>query len=86
MGSSPSPGGPAGDRWLGGWEQARADGLARSLEATAAQRLAWLEEAIALAAAGGALPHPRAEWTGERLGPSCERGPDGQPRPTSTNR
>lgn len=39
-----------------GWEDARRFQLERALEATAAQRLAWLEAAIALAWETGALP------------------------------
>ena len=38
------------------WEGARRFQLDRALEATPAQRLAWLEEAIELAYRTGALP------------------------------
>jgi hypothetical protein len=39
-----------------GWSSHRRDQLRRQLEATPAQRLAWLEDAIKLAARAGALP------------------------------
>jgi hypothetical protein len=45
-------------RWDAGWEGARRFRLARSLEATPAERLAWLEQAIELAHHTGALPRP----------------------------
>jgi hypothetical protein len=42
--------------WVGGWD-AHADEQRRArLEATPAQRLAWLEQAIAFAHSVGALP------------------------------
>lgn len=42
--------------WRCGWEDARRRQLTAGLDATAAQRLAWLEEMIALAHRSGALP------------------------------
>ncbi len=41
------------------WESARKRKLTLGLDATPAERLAWLEDAIALAWATGALPRPR---------------------------
>ena len=41
---------------VGSWEEARAFRLELTLSATPAQRLAWLEDAIALAHRSGALP------------------------------
>lgn len=42
------------------WDGARRFWIARALEASPAQRLAWLEEAIAFAHRTGALPPPAA--------------------------
>ncbi|HWP67169.1 MAG TPA: hypothetical protein VNO26_14825 [Candidatus Limnocylindria bacterium] len=42
-----------------GWEDARRFQIERTLEASPAQRLEWLEEAIELAYRTGALPRPR---------------------------
>lgn len=47
------------DGFDGSWEAARKRKLTLALEATPAQRLAWLEEAIRFAHAAGALPRPR---------------------------
>jgi hypothetical protein len=47
------------------WEEARRRALVLGLEATPAQRLAWLEEMIALAHRSGALPRPRPPLTGD---------------------
>lgn len=44
--------------WTAGFDDARAFQRERVLAATPAQRLAWLEEAIALAYRTGALPRP----------------------------
>lgn len=41
-----------------GWDAARRVQLERALEATPAERLAWLEQAIELAHRTGALPRP----------------------------
>ena len=46
--------------WGVGWEAHRVQQLTLALHATAAQRLAWLEEVITLAHRVGALPKPRA--------------------------
>lgn len=54
-----APGGapdPGSEDWKAGWEDQEANRLDASLAATPAQRLAWLEEAIELAWATGALP------------------------------
>lgn len=48
--------------WRCGWEDARERQLTAGLDATPAQRLAWLEEMIALAYRSGALPRARDEW------------------------
>ena len=52
------------DEWKADdWESARQRTLTVALSATPAQRLAWLEEAIRIAGASGALPKPRPEFT-----------------------
>ena len=43
------------------WESSRRRALTLALDATPAQRLAWLEEAMRIAHASGALPKPRSE-------------------------
>jgi hypothetical protein len=43
------------------WESARRRAFTIALDATPAQRLAWLEEVIRIARASGALPKPRPE-------------------------
>jgi hypothetical protein len=48
----------ARDEWQAGWQSHRHRQLTSGLAATAAERLAWLEEAIALAWMTGALPRP----------------------------
>jgi hypothetical protein len=58
---------PRDDRtWPVGWEDARQLQLTRALEATPAQRLAWLEEMIAFAHRTGALPRPDAPGSPRR--------------------
>jgi len=47
------------DEWGTGWEAHRIHQMTLALRATPAQRLAWLEEAIALAHRAGALPRRR---------------------------
>jgi hypothetical protein len=42
--------------WVGGWEAHEDEQRRAQLQATPAQRLAWLEQAIAFAHAAGALP------------------------------
>jgi hypothetical protein len=54
---------PSADWQADDWESARKRTLTLALSATPAQRLAWLEEAIRIAAASGALPKPRPEFT-----------------------
>ena len=51
--------------WRATWEDARSRRFVLGLDATPAQRLAWLEEAIGLAHASGALPRPRNPKTPE---------------------
>jgi hypothetical protein len=52
---------PANDWQADDWESSRRRALTIALGATPAQRLAWLEEAIRIAFASGALPKPRSE-------------------------
>ena len=47
------------DDWGASWEAHRRHQLTLALKATPAQRLAWLEEMIALAYRVGALPKSR---------------------------
>lgn len=47
------------DEWHAGWEARRVEQIILALRATPAQRLAWLEEVIALAHRAGALPKRR---------------------------
>ena len=52
---------PESDAWDGSWE-AHEDRQRRSrMRATPAQRLAWLEQAIAFAHSAGALPPPEPQ-------------------------
>jgi len=52
----------SGIDWKGDdWESKRRRSLTLALAATPAQRLAWLEQAIRLAHASGALPKARPE-------------------------
>jgi len=44
-----------------GWEAARRFQFDRACEASSAERLAWLEQAIELAYRTGALPRPRPD-------------------------
>ncbi|MDP3766630.1 MAG: hypothetical protein Q8S13_01315 [Dehalococcoidia bacterium] len=57
----PDNGGRKGisEDWEVSWEAHRVHQLTLALAATPAQRLAWLEEMIALAWRVGALPKPR---------------------------
>jgi hypothetical protein len=50
--------GSSHEDWKAGWEAHRLDQLMLALEATPAQRLAWLEEMIELAHRTGAVPRP----------------------------
>lgn len=61
--------------WRCGWEDARERQLTAGLDATPAQRLAWLEEMLVLAHRSGALPRARDEW-----GRAVPPGPGAQPR------
>jgi hypothetical protein len=51
--------------WQATWEDARNRRFILGLDATPAQRLAWLEEAIRLAHSSGALPRPSQPKTPE---------------------
>lgn len=55
MSRRPSPRTPE-ERWPVTWTTNREDQLTRTLAATPAQRLAWLEEMIRVAFLAGALP------------------------------
>jgi len=59
----PPPMPPEASDWEADWESHRLRQLSFALAASPAERLAWLEEMIALAHHTGALPRPRA---GER--------------------
>jgi hypothetical protein len=59
----------ADDGWQADWETSRRAQLESQLDATPAQRLAWLEDALRLAFAAGALPRA----------PAPEDGADGSP-------
>lgn len=50
--------------WACTWEDARRRTLTLGAEATPAQRIAWLEEAILLAHRSGALPKRRTTRSG----------------------
>ena len=56
------------------WEANRRRKLTRGLEATPAQRLAWLEEAIRFAHASGALPRRRVTAEGAGADATKSRG------------
>jgi hypothetical protein len=51
--------------WQATWEDARSRRFVLGLDATPEERLAWLEEAIHLAHASGALPRPNKPKTPE---------------------
>ena len=53
--------GGRGERWVVTWEDVERAQLETMLAATPAQRLAWLEEAMRLAHASGALEAARRE-------------------------
>jgi hypothetical protein len=59
MRDDPLPPEQAGD-WRADWDGHRRHQLTMALAATAAERLAWLEEMIALAWRTGALPRRRS--------------------------
>jgi hypothetical protein len=65
------------DPWDGSWEGSQLHRLARTLAATPAQRLAWLEEAIELAWQSGALP--RRPAPASEKSPADRREPVGDP-------
>jgi hypothetical protein len=55
--------------WDGGWDAHEDEQRRAQLQATPAQRLAWLEQAIAFAHAAGALPRrDDVESSEERTG------------------
>ncbi len=55
----------ADDGWQADWETSRRAQLDSQMNATPAQRLAWLEEALRLALAAGALPRVPEPEDGE---------------------
>jgi len=60
---------PTDPEWACSWEETRKRQLSSAMAATPAQRLAWLEEAIALAHQSGALPRKRHDaWTSTKTG------------------
>lgn len=61
MASEKTPAAAHEDEWGAGWDAHRQRQLTFALDATPAQRLAWLEEAIAIAYCTGALPRPRVD-------------------------
>lgn len=68
MTDTPTGSGLTPDPWDGSWEGSQLNQLARTLAATPAQRLAWLEEAIELAWRSGALPRRPAPGSEEPPG------------------
>lgn len=52
--------------WKASWRETRRRQMSMGLDATAAQRLEWLEEAIRLAHSVGALPRKRTPEAGGR--------------------
>ncbi len=64
------------DHVADGWEMHRQDELVAGLAATPAQRLSWLEEAIAFAFRVGALPRPASEMD-DRGQPDTTTSADG---------
>ena len=72
---------PKAADWECGWEDARERSLVAGLDATPAERLQWLADAIKLAYQTGALP--RRAGDDERDALEQRRGKDGlSPRPT----
>jgi hypothetical protein len=63
----------ATDDWGVSWEGHRRAQLTRALAATPAQRLAWLEEMLALAYRIGALPPLDADAAGSRAAREARR-------------
>ncbi len=59
-GVAPDSDGPAHQAWHCAWDDARRRSFTRALALTPAERLRWLEDAIAFAHRAGALPRPRA--------------------------
>ena len=60
---------PAESEWTASWEDTEKLVIENALRATPAQRLAWLEDAIRLAYASGALPRePDSGITGPETG------------------
>ncbi len=65
---------PDDNDWQCGWEDARKRQLTAGFDATPAQRLAWLEEMLALAYRFGALPRAESAPMLLRDAPDSERG------------
>ena len=61
MSDAGSKDGGCREQWDASWEDVERAQLETMLAATPAQRLAWLEEAMRLARASGALPSARRE-------------------------
>lgn len=61
MGSEAGPAGGRPERWDAAWADVERAQLETMLAATPAERLAWLEEAMRLAHASGALAAARRE-------------------------
>lgn len=64
------------------WEADRREKLAAGLALTPAERLAWLEEAIAFAHRAGALPRRTVGGEGREEGPAPEAPGDSGPAGT----
>lgn len=57
----------------GSWEEDRERKYVVGLSVSAAERIAWLEEMLAIAFASGALPKPRDAWGQPIAPPSAPR-------------
>ena len=71
-------GAPDNSDWGADWETHRQRQLTFALAATPTERLAWLEEMIALAHQTGALPRRRTEETAPTIVPTIASGLDPQ--------
>ena len=61
------------DDWQADWETSRRAQLHSQMSATPAQRLAWLEDALRLAVAAGALPRISAPEDGAEEWPDTAK-------------
>ena len=64
---TPDTAGAVAQKWVGTWTEVEQAQLETMLRATPAQRLAWLEEAMRLAHASGALGAERGAPSGSSL-------------------